>query len=826
MRHTPRGKSTKAKRRSAKRPQKNRRLRLQNLEQRQLLAGDIAAFQNVDFPEDVNADGEVSPADALMILNGLAGDDEIEIVGPNGENLGADGGNEGGDQVNRRRFRDVNGDGRLTPDDALRVLNRMSRDRADRDQADRGDRPNPQDNPPPQDTPDAPPVTESADEVRSIDGTGNNLADPTLGTAGTEFTRIVDADYIDGVSEPSGEDRASAREISNIIFDQDESILNDRGLSDIVWQWGQFIDHDITLTEEAAEDEHVAFNIEVPLGDEAFDPFATGSQEIDLTRSGVAEGTGIDSVAQQVNGITAFIDGSMVYGSDAETAESLRAFEGGRLATSENDLLPIGESGFFEAGDVRANEQHGLTAMHTLWVREHNRLADEIAASDSSLTDEEIYQQARETVIGEIQAITYNEYIPALLGRGAIDEYTGYDETVDPSISNLFATAAFRYGHSALSSELQRLDDDGNVIDEGNILLRDAFFNPADVLELGIDPVLKGLTSNVSQEIDTQVIDDVRDFLFGPPGAGGFDLAALNIQRGRDHGLPDYNSAREQLGLAPAESFADISSDPDVQARLEEAYGTVDDIDVWVGALAEDHVNGGSLGELASTVLADQFTALRDGDRFWYQNTFSGQELREIDSTRLSDVIERNTDLTSIQNNAFFVADAGNETDRPNRDRPDQNDPNQDRPTQDRPDQDGPRQDRPGNDQGPPEPVPPPTDPVVPPTQDEVPNLDAPIPDGPPPAGTPPVAALPVATADLGDQVADNGDDNDRPLPPPPGDVGLPQRPATPPEVVADEVGSDRLPPPGQETRGQDQDRRGRDRTDSIDAVFSLIGRN
>ena len=270
---------------------------------------------------------------------------------------------------------------------------------------------------------------------------------------------MSDADYADGISEPSGEDRLSAREISNIVFDQDESILNDRGLSDIVWQWGQFIDHDITLTGEASEEDAESFNIAVALGDESFDPFFTGTQEIDFTRSGVAEGTGVDSAAQQTNEITAFIDGSMIYGSDVETADSLREFEGGWLLTSENDLLPIDEnSGFFSAGDVRANEQHGLTAMHTLWVREHNRLADEISSADPSLTDEQIYQEARATVIAEVQAITYNEYLPALLGTSAIDPYDGYDATVDPSISNLFATAAFRYGHSALSSELQRLD--------------------------------------------------------------------------------------------------------------------------------------------------------------------------------------------------------------------------------------------------------------------------------------------------------------------------------------------------------------------------------
>ncbi len=628
---------------SRKRARRRQRpLKLQALETRQLLAAEFGDGHNADMPEDVNADGIVSSVDALMVINRLAGRRQNTADAP-------------------PAFRDVNADGNVSSLDALRVINRMQRQNRGDDS--RGDAPPRDPNQPP------PPTAEDASaEVRSIDGTGNNLDDPLLGSAGTEFRRLADPDYADGVAEPSGADRPSAREISNILAAQEGSIPNAQGLSDLVWQWGQFIDHDIDLT---AEGDGEAFNIEVPAGDPFFDPAATGEQEIGLTRSGIAEGTGVDSPAQQVNEITAFIDGSMVYGSSEETAASLRSFEGGRLRTSENDLLPLDESGFFMAGDVRANEQQGLTAMQTLWVREHNRVADEIAASDSSLSDEQIYQQARAIVIGEIQAITFQEYLPTLLGRDAIERYKGYDSTVDPTISNLFATAAFRYGHTALSSELKRLDDEGNVIEEGNILLRDAFFNPTDILELGIDPLLKGLASNVSQEIDTQLVDDVRNFLFGPPGSGGFDLASLNIQRGRDHGLPDYNSAREQLGLERARTFADISSDPEVQAKLQEAYGNVDNIDVWVGALAEDHVPGASVGELTRTVLVEQFTALRDGDRFWYQNTFEGEQLREIERTRLSDVIERNTELTSIQDNAFVVPDAAQDRQvRP--DQPDQ----------------------------------------------------------------------------------------------------------------------------------------------------------
>ena len=293
--------------------------------------------------------------------------------------------------------------------------------------------------------------------------------------------------------------------------------------------------------------------------------------------------------------------------------------------------------------------------MHTLWVREHNRIADEISAGHPNLTDDQIFDQARMIVRGEIQSITYNEYLPALLGFNAIGPYQGYDPDVNPDIANEFSTAAYRYGHSMLSSELLRLDADGNVIDAGNLSLQNAFFNPSEITGNGIDSLLRGMTTSVAQEIDTKVVDDVRNFLFGPPGAGGFDLAALNIQRGRDHGLASYNDTREALGLPRMTSFSDISSDPEVAAGLESMYDSVDDIDLWIGGLAEDHLPGSSMGETFSKIIVDQFERLRDGDRFWYQNVFHGSQLAELEHTTLADVIERNTGIQNLQPNVFFA---------------------------------------------------------------------------------------------------------------------------------------------------------------------------
>lgn len=487
----------------------------------------------------------------------------------------------------------------------------------------------------------------------SIDGTGNNLANPEWGSTLEQFLRLAPAAYADGVSSPGGTGLPGGRAVSNAVADQaGEDIVNDRLMSAMIYAWGQFIDHDFDLTASARSEQ---FDIPVPAGDPVFDPTGTGSQVISLTRSAAAAGTGTSAAnpRQQVNKITAFLDGSMVYGSDAATAASLRTFQGGRMKTSAGDLLPTDAAGFFMAGDVRANENPELTALQTLFVREHNRLAAQFARQNPGLSDEQLYQKARSWVIAELQAITYNEWLPSLLGRG-MTAHRGYNPTVNPGISNEFATAAFRFGHSTVGSDVEFLDNNGNEAAEG-LSFADAFFNPGAVKANGIDPLLKYLASDPAQELDTQVVDELRNLLLASPGSTvRLDLAAINIQRGRDHGLSDYNTTRAALGLSRVTDFSQITSNAELAARLKGVYGSVDKVDLWVGLLAEDHVKGGSVGATARAIIVDQFSRLRDGDRLWYENAFTGADLKRLRDTRLADVIERNTTLTTIQDNPFF----------------------------------------------------------------------------------------------------------------------------------------------------------------------------
>ncbi len=388
-------------------------------------------------------------------------------------------------------------------------------------------------------------------EFREVDGSNNNLTQKSMGEAGVALDRSMTIGYADGLSAPAGPNRVSARVVSNNVATQQALLDNSQPVTDFVWQWGQFLDHDIDLTPGHAPAE--AFDINVPRGDPWFDPKAEGNKTIRLDRSiHAADGNG---VRQQRNMITAWIDGSNVYGSDADRARELRRMDGtGKLKTTPHgtgDLLPFNVNGlpndptpldptFFLAGDARANEQIGLTALHTLFVREHNHLCDQLAQLFPRLPGELRYQLARMAVVGELQKITYDEFLPVLLGPNALPAYSGYDGTIDAGITNFFSTAAYRFGHSMLSPSLLRRDAQGLPIAAGDIALRDAFFDPDEIISNGgIDPILRGLAIRRPQEIDPFITENQ----FQPNLRILFEKLRNqwgNVQAAKGHGGADF----------------------------------------------------------------------------------------------------------------------------------------------------------------------------------------------------------------------------------------------------------------------------------------------
>ncbi len=490
-------------------------------------------------------------------------------------------------------------------------------------------------------------MSSSYETWRAIDGAGDHPTNGNWGKTDAFEIRLTDADA-DSYGGLAGGDRPGAREISNAVVRQVDETSTEQGFSDMLWSWGQFVDHDLDLTGESEETADIA----VPTGDPEFDPHGTGAMTIGFHRSNFTD-TGSDRA--YANEITSFMDASNVYGSTEAQNAAIRG-DGGKMLLDEDGFLPKDAEGQFMGGDVRSGENVALTSLHTLFVREHNRIVDELAERDPDLSDEALYTLARRVVETEIQQITYDEFLPKILGEGALGDYEGFDASVDPTISVEFSTAAFRFGHTLLSPTLQRLAENG--ADAADALeLREAFFNPAAFAETGVDPILRGLADSKSQAYDPMLVEDVRSFLFGAPGQGGFDLASLNIQRGRDRGLQSYNDMRESLGLDRKASFDEISSDPDIAARLQEAYGDVDLIDAWVGGLAEDSFGGGLVGELFHVIIADQFDRVRAGDKYWGEANPLPDVAEGLALDTLSEIVKANTGIDVMQDDMFLSYD-------------------------------------------------------------------------------------------------------------------------------------------------------------------------
>ena len=519
-------------------------------------------------------------------------------------------------------------------------------------------------------------VFSNAQNFRSYDGRGNNLNNPTWGSVDEPLVIETALDYSDGMQAANGQNRPNPRTISNVLFSQDSLLPDVMKLSDYTWAFGQFIDHDITITPPDS-DENISIN--VPSGDLWFDPDSLGTALIPMSRTNHIDGTGEDVSSPRLisNLTTAFIDGSSFYGHNQEISSWLRTYRFGKLKSSEGGLLPYNtitgefdsdidpnaphmddEVGLsvkhFIAGDVRANENPILISFHTLFIREHNRLCDELRAVYLNWQDERIYQEARKRTVAIMNAIIYEEWLPTM--GIVLPEYQGYDNTVNSGISNVFTVAAFRMGHTLLSGNIMRLDNDGNPIPEGDLALKDAFFNPLEVPKVGgIEPYFKGMGAQVQQKFDAQLLDDVRNFLFADHGSLGMDLASLNIARGRERGVPDYNTIREHYGMGRVSSFSEINSSQRIIDALNSLYDSVDDIDPWVGMLCEEREEGSIFGPLVIEVLKAQFQNLRDGDRYFYQNDphLTDAEKEEYKNTRLYDVLMRNTNLSVMQPNVF-----------------------------------------------------------------------------------------------------------------------------------------------------------------------------
>ncbi|XP_036149555.1 LOW QUALITY PROTEIN: uncharacterized protein LOC105828648 [Monomorium pharaonis] len=541
---------------------------------------------------------------------------------------------------------------------------------------------------------------------RTLSGHCNNLRNPSLGKSLTTFARLLPPAYEDGVSKPrsnsvTGASLPNPRVISTVIHPDISNLHNRYTL--MVMQFAQFLDHDLTMTPihkgfaesipscrscDSPRTVHPECNpFPVPPGDHFYPTVnVTSGARMCFPSMRSLPGQQHLGPREQINQNTGFLDASVVYGENSCICNILRGFNGRMNITSNprrgRDLLPQSRthpeckarSGYcFIGGDGRASEQPALAVMHTMWIREHNRVMEGLRQVNPHWDGEKLFQETRRIISGMLQHITYNEFLPRILGWNAVSlyglkllpqgYYKEYSPTCNPSVLNEFATAAFRIGHSLLRPHLPRMDRSYQNIDPP-ILLRDGFFNP-DMLyqENMIDEMIRGLVTTPMETLDQFITGEVTNHLFEQRGIphSGVDLIALNIHRGRDHGLPSYNHYRALCNLKKATTFEDLSREmaPEVIARMKRIYASVDDIDLFPGGMSERPLQGGLVGPTFACIIAIQFRQLRKCDRFWYETDdpnirFTEPQMAELRKTTLAKVMCENMDHhTDMQRAAF-----------------------------------------------------------------------------------------------------------------------------------------------------------------------------
>ncbi|XP_049871278.1 peroxidase-like isoform X2 [Pectinophora gossypiella] len=538
-------------------------------------------------------------------------------------------------------------------------------------------------------------------KYRTFDGSCNNPVRSSWGQALTGYKRILHPRYADGIEEPRRAVSHNALPSARVISVRMAGNLDrpDEKKTIALAVWSQFVHHDLVHTpvrktihtNQAIRCCDISGNdlipryqhpscmpISVPHDDPIFKNNFASCME--YTRSVTTyRGDCTFGAAEQMNQATHFLDGSHIYGANSRDAAALREKSGGLLKTSsveDQELLPMANNpkdnclvdsdnaACFKTGDVRSNANPWLTGIHTTWVREHNRIARALAALNPGWSSDKLYHEARKIVVAELQHITYMQWLPALTGKKFDELYesydSGYNSDVDPTVTNAFATAAFHFVNSLLDQDIDLVDSEVT-----SQRLKHNYYKPEIVAQKdGLKKLMKGMVSEKSQSLDFNYDDDLHHHWLG-----GLDVLAIDIQRGRDHGLPGYTQYRSLCGMSPPSSFQHLSDVMPQEAvdKLSQLYEHPNDIDLVVGGMAETPLPGSLLGPTFTCFLKEQLWRTRIGDRYFYTHadeagSFTKRQLAEIKRTSLARLLCDNAGITSIQKDVFQPPSESNPT--------------------------------------------------------------------------------------------------------------------------------------------------------------------
>ncbi|GMR43024.1 hypothetical protein PMAYCL1PPCAC_13219 [Pristionchus mayeri] len=532
------------------------------------------------------------------------------------------------------------------------------------------------------------------EEEQRFDGYYNNVDNKDWGSVGSRLYRdSTTANYYDGVYRID-ETLPSARAISDLVFKGPSGIRNKRNMTTMLAFFSQVVAYEIMhSTQISCPLEQI--KIQVPKCDGVFDKECEGKTEIPFTRAKYDKhtGHGFNAPREQVNERTAWIDASFLYSTQIPWIESMRAFTNGTLKEGAPGYPPLNNphiplinppppqihrlmnpERLFILGDSRINENPGLLSFGLVLFRWHNVQARRMQTEHPDWSDEELFQAARRWVIATLQKIVLYDFVPALLGNpNAVPPYTKYMPEIPPTISHAFATCAFRFPHSIVPPAMLLRRRDAKCAFRTEVggfpalRLCQNWWNAQDIVqEYSVDEIILGMASQIAEAEDNIVVEDLRDYIFGPMHFTRLDVVSSSIMRGRDNGVPNYNALRRSFELPPR-TWETINpemykSNPELFRNLSALYkNDISRLDAYVGGMLE--TDGFGPGELFSSIITNQFKRIRDSDRFWFENRlnniFSDDEIAEIRKTTLRDIITQTTDIgeTHLQEDIFFWKD-------------------------------------------------------------------------------------------------------------------------------------------------------------------------
>ncbi|XP_076115704.1 peroxidase-like protein [Mytilus galloprovincialis] len=550
------------------------------------------------------------------------------------------------------------------------------------------------------------PVCNPNDLYRTANGSCNNLRNPLWGASFTTQARFLPPAYGDEFNLGSiprrksitGVPLPSPRDISNALFNTGTSPPRSKRFSIDLTHFGQFIDHDFVSTPILRDDDQdidccngntpvirpECFSFSTPPGD-----FKTTCMPFVRSDFGVEPGC-IPGPRNQINQRTSFLDLSVAYGNTLDGQKDLRENGTGRLLEGLNRILPDGPPGTeclngetcFKSGDNRPAEVPMLTVIHIIFLREHNNIVERLRSLGYS-DGEQLYQEAKKILTGVYQHIIYTEYLPVILGDEGMDIFglrstpsgfnTQYNPSVNAATRNSFGAAAYRFGHSLVGSLVESYNEDFTPRDKEP--MEDHFFSTRLIRnfddKFGPDAISRWMTTQFKSKSDRFLTPAVRNRLFQTMPKNGFDLSALNIQRGRDHGIPAYNRWRQFCGLHAAQHFGTnyngLTDHDSLSAKaLKSVYRSPDDIDLFAGGLTEKIAPGALVGPTFRCLIGFQFMLFKTGDRFFYENNFyptrfSAAQLQQIKKQTLSALYCRTMDVNTMPESSFDTPLAGKE---------------------------------------------------------------------------------------------------------------------------------------------------------------------